>query len=163
MLRQSLVIVALCVSFTFAGCGGDDGPGDEATPTRAEAADFLTDFYELAQTKDSSRFCGDDRVFSAEMCHRHWVSTGGPESVPTQPPRVLDERPEAELLTLRVCGTDGLGRPYQGDFVVERFDGQLTIPLPVFWEGIDYSGTYPEDDPPVAGARGEPKERVGCP
>jgi hypothetical protein len=163
MIRESIVIAAVTVSLALIGCGGDDDSGDEATPTRAEATDLLTDFYKLAQTKDGSRFCGDARVFSAEMCQRHWASTGGPQSVPTQAPQVLGERPETEVLTLRVCGTDGLGRPYQGDFVVERFDDRLTVPLPVFWEGIDYSGTYPEDEPPVAGASGKPKERLGCP
>lgn len=154
----------MAVSVALAGCGGGGGArSSEQTPSRAEASALLTDFYKLAQARDGSSFCADERVFSADMCQNHWSSAGGPESVPPEAPRILGERPEPDLLTLRVCGTDGLGRPYQGDFVVERIDERLTVPLPVFWEGIDYSGTYPEDKPPVAGARGKPKERVGCP
>jgi len=74
---------------------------------------------------------------------------------------VLGAREETDLLALRVCGT---GRPYQGDLVVERLDDRLAVPLPVFWEGVDYSGTYEDGSKvPIAGARPTPKERVGCP
>ena len=76
---------------------------------------------------------------------------------------MLSTKKDDDLIALRVCGIDGLGRPYQGDFVVERLDDRLTVPLPVFWEGIDYSGTYDENNPPLAGARSTPKQRVGCP
>ena len=164
MARSRLLLTALAVAVGLAGCGGggDDGPSS------AQAEELLGHFYELSQqTRDADVFCGDDRVYSTEMCQTHWGWAGGPDSVPTERPRVLSSKVEEaeDLVALRVCGVDGLGRPYQGDFVIEQTGDRLAVPLPIYWEGIDYSGTYEDGEPPpVAGARGSgPKERVGCP
>jgi hypothetical protein len=158
-MRRSIFFAALA-AVTLAGCGRGDGGG---SPSREQAQALLSDFFNLAQTRDGTAFCNDKRVFSADMCQNHWESAGGPDSVPTEEPEVLGTKEDNDLLALRVCGTDGMGRPYQGDFVVERLDDRITVPLPVFWEGIDYSGTYDEENPPLAGARSTPKQRVGCP
>ena len=160
-MRRVLVIGVMVTAVVLGGCGGGGGV-DKPSPTQAKA--LLSDFFDLAQAKDADAFCGDERVYSADMCQNHWGWTGGPESVPKEPPKVLGAREETDLLALRVCGTDGLGRPYQGDFVVERLDDRLAVPLPVFWEGVDYSGTYEDGSKvPIAGARPTPKGRVGCP
>ena len=158
---RRLLIVTVAVAVTLAGCGGGSDGDDALSQERAEA--LLGDFYELAQAKDGSKFCGDGRVYSVDMCQNHWEWAGGPESVPSERPRVLGTKEDADLLALRVCGTDGLGRPYQGDFVVERMEDRIVLPLPVFWEGVNYSGTYKEGEEPTAGAREKPTGRVGCP
>lgn len=157
MRRPVLVLMIVAVS---AACGRG---GSSGQPSRSQAQALLADFFDLAQKRNGGTFCGDDRVFSADMCENHWEWAGGPESVPDEPPKVLGDRDEDDLVALRVCGTDGLGRPYQGDFVVERIDDRLAVPLPVFWEGVDYSGTFEEGEEPTAGARPSPKQRVGCP
>lgn len=158
MRRLVAVLGAAALSLPLAACGNG-----ESRPSEAQAEALLADFFDLAQSRDATRFCGHDQVFSAEMCQNHWEWAGGPEAVPSEPPRVLGNRKDDDLLALRVCGTDGLGRPYQGDFVVEHLDDDLAVPLPVFWEGVDYSGTYEEGEEPTAEARETPKERIGCP
>jgi hypothetical protein len=162
-VRKTLSLTAMAVAVTFAGCGGDGDGREDASLTQDRAEALLGDFYELAQAKDDAKFCGDDRVYSADMCQNHWQWAGGPESVPSERPKVLGTQEDEDLLALRVCGTDGLGRPYQGDFVVERMENRIVLPLPVFWEGVNYSGTYEEGEEPTAGARENPTGRVGCP
>lgn len=158
-MRRLLLFLGVATLLLAAASCGSGG----SRPSNAEAEALLDDFFKLAQSRDVTRFCGHDRVFSADMCQNHWEWAGGPEAVPSEPPRVLGNRKDDDLLALRVCGTDGLGRPYQGDFVVEHLDESLSVPLPVFWEGVDYSGTYEEGEEPTAEARETAKPRVGCP
>lgn len=164
MRRPALLCTALAVAAALAACAG--GGGDGPSPEQAEQ--LLGHFYELSQqTRDANVFCRDEAVYSTEMCQTHWRWAGGPDSIPTERPRVLASKVEKsqDLVALRVCGVDGLGRPYQGDFVIEQAGERITVPLPIYWEGIDYSGTYEDGKPPpLAGARGSgPKERIGCP
>jgi hypothetical protein len=158
-MRRLLILAAIAVTVTLAGC---DGGGEDAL-TQDQAEALLGDFYNLAQAKDDATFCADKRVYSVDMCQNHWQWAGGQQSVPAERPKVLGTREEDGLLALRVCGTDGLGRPYQGDFVVERLEDRIVLPLPVFWEGVNYSGTYQEGEEPTAGAREKPTGLVGCP
>lgn len=96
------------------------------------------------------------------MCQRHWEVAGGPEAVPSEVPKVVEARPDDDLIALRVCGTDGLGRPYQADFVVEDRGDSLKLPLPVFWGGRTFSGTHEEGKEPAAEAAEKPAEPTGC-
>jgi hypothetical protein len=157
-MRRIFLLGTLAFLVVLAGCGGADG----RKPSRAEAEALLSDFFHRAQARDGGSFCADKRVFSADSCQTHWQWAGGTESVPKDAPKVLGGRTEDDLLVLRVCGTDGLGRPYRGDFVVERQEDRVSVPLPVFWEGIGYSGTYEEGKKRVE-AKPTPTERVGCP
>ena len=159
-MRRSFLVTAVAALLALAGCGGGGG---RDKPSQNQAQALLADLFDLAQTKDATAFCGDERVYSADMCRNHWEWAGGRDSVPSERPKVLGAKEDADLLALRVCGIDGLGRPYQGDFVIERMDDRLTVPLPVFWEGVNYSGTFDEDEVPLAGAGTGPKGRVGCP
>ena len=161
-MRPRLILVTFAAALLLSGCAGDGGGGEEAL-TQEQAEALLADFYDLAQAKDRAKFCGHDRVYSVNMCENHWEWAGGPESVPAERPRILETKEDKDLLALRICGTDGLSRPYQGDFVIERMEDRIVSPLPVFWEGVNYSGTYEEGEEPTAGAREKPTGRVGCP
>jgi hypothetical protein len=124
---------------------------------------MLTAFFDLAQRHDGKAFCSDDRVYSSSMCERHWDVAGGPDAVPSVAPKVLDARTENDLIALRVCGNDGLGRPYTADFVVESGGDSQKVPLPVFWGGRTFSGSYEEGEEPAAEAARGSGELAGCP
>lgn len=158
----TVVLAGIAVVGAVALARGD-GDSSPAKVTRAQANGLLDDFFKLAQARDGQAFCADERVYSNEMCEFDWEKAGGPDAVPPSAPRVLRTRSEEDLLALRVCGTDGVGRPYQADFVVERRASSLTVPLPVFWAGRTYSRTYKEGEaPPLAQPRPSSPEPAGC-
>jgi hypothetical protein len=159
-MNKARLVIVLGTLLLCAACGG--GEATSSGPTQEQAGALLDDFFALAQDHDGQAFCADDRVFSAPMCQRHWDVAGGPEAVPSAPPKVLEARPDDDLIALRVCGTDGLGRAYLADFVVEEQGDSLKVPLPVFWGGRTFSGTYEESKEPPAEAAASPAPPAGC-
>ena len=160
MLRRSIAFALAALAFGAAACGGG---GDPTGTTRPEATALLDDFFRLAQSRDGKAFCADKRVYSQPMCERHWEVAGGAEAVPSQAPKVLDARTEEDLIALRVCGDDGLGKPYTADFVVENGGESSKVPLPVFWGGRTFSGSYKEGEEPAAEGSRQAQQPAGCP
>lgn len=62
-----------------------------------------------------------------------------------------------------MCGNDGLGNPYTADFVVENGGDSNKVPLPVFWGGRTFSGSYEEGEEPAAEGATKAAGPQGCP
>ena len=127
-------------------------------PTDAQARALLLAKFDVAQRHDMVGYCGD--TSSPEMCANHWDRAGGVPAVPTSQPRIAGSRAEGGYRALRVCGTDGLGRAYRSDFLVQLHGGRPQAVLAVFWSDRRWSGVFNEGEEPtsVTAGSGGPTE-----
>lgn len=118
-----------------------------APPTDAQVRALLATKYAQAQRHDARVYCADSS--SPQMCGNHWDRAGGDDAVPPEPPRIGQSRVDGGFRALRVCGTDGLGKPYRSDFLVSLYGGTPQPVLAVFWSDRTWSGLYAEGRQPA--------------
>jgi hypothetical protein len=146
----ALVLVSACGTVSFT---------PDPLPTEAEATAFVGRLAQLARTGDFSGLC----ALGSGNCERV-LREVGEDSAPTADPTILgaqvikSRKAEGDTwsiggVVLRVCGTDGLGRPYQSEVLVFSGQGTLHAIEAVFWAGgrVADDGTVGGwDDPPLA-------------
>jgi hypothetical protein len=129
--------MALLVVACSIGVGLTPGPA----PTEDAAAAYLADVVRVVLTGDLDRLCD----LGGGTCLRE-LDDGG-DSVPHTAPRLLgsvvvpatarsDGTWNVGGRLLRLCGIDGLGRPYYSEMLVFEDEGRLISREPVFWTGI---------------------------
>ena len=134
------VALAAFVVATATACAPPASTGD--IPTYDEATSFLTSVVSLAQARDFDRLCG----LGGGNC-RKTLREAGLDAVPATPPGIAGSRVVQPTrnsdgtistggLVLRLCGLDGLGRPYSTEMLVFRYEGELLAIEPVYWSGI---------------------------
>lgn len=141
LLLAGTVVVAGISTATIAL--QDDSDRNGSIPTEAQARAALDAKFEQARSGDPETFCGDTDI--PDMCKSQWQRLGGRDGVPEDKPRVISTREQDGYRVLRVCGTDGQGRPYRTDFVVGLDQGEIAYVLPVFWNGATFSGVHGDD------------------
>ena len=84
---------------------------DTSLPSEAEAGAVLYRTYDRAtQIADVNAFC--EPSFAPLMRRSHYLSVGGREAVPTEPPQVVGAWITQGERVLTVCGVDGRGHTY---------------------------------------------------
>lgn len=111
--------------------------------TEAEARRYLGRIVEAAEARDLDRVC---RLNGAQAnCRETLRYIGGPDTVPTEPPRVVGTRYYAERdgdtagRVLVVEGIDGRGKSYRTEVFVfreNRFNFKATNA--VYWSGAKF-------------------------
>ena len=112
-------------------------------PTLAEALAYLDSLKAVVRTRDLSHLCD---AFGGGNC-AHFLREADPAAVPTTDPIVVGTGiipPTTDAngtrsdggRVLKLCGRDGLDRPYYSEMLVFK-DGQRTISIePVYWVGM---------------------------
>jgi hypothetical protein len=137
--------VGLALLAIVSACGIAIGPRRSPVPppTLAEALAYLDSVKVVVRTGDLSHLCD---AFGGGNCARA-LRGADPAAVPTSDPIVIGTGiiPPATYANgtwsdggrvLRLCGRDGLDRPYYSEMLVFN-DGQRTISIePTYWIGM---------------------------
>ena len=137
--------VGLALLAIVSGCGIGIGPRHSPVPppTLAEALAYLDSVKVVVRTRDLSHLCD---AFGAGTC-AHALQGADPAAVPTTDPIVIGTGIISPTTSangtwsdggrvLKLCGRDGLNRPYYSEMLVFN-DGQRTISIePVYWIGM---------------------------
>ncbi len=133
-------VVGLIAAVTLISCAATSHR-DPMTISLDEALAVLRRAESFAQTDDFEVLCSMNGNVS--MCQHHLRTAGGPDSVPIEPPRIVDSYiipNEGSSLGGRVIvlkGIDRQGKPYTTEFLVfDQGDNHLVPLIPVYWSGI---------------------------
>jgi len=161
--KMAIVIICLVVTtaaFSASGCGKTTASNENNWEVSVEeATSVLNQAVAYAQARDLEKLgvLAQDKSMTREA----WESAGGWETVPAEPPKIVDTYllPTVQLKNgsqatggrvLVLDGVNGLGKPYRTEFLVFRSDGPdsglegLAVINVVYWSGICI-GQYNED------------------
>lgn len=116
-------------------------------PTEAQARALIAAKYEQAQARDRRAYCAD--TTAPRLCEQRWEHVGGDAAVPAVAPRIAGVRIDGSYAAVRACGTDGRGKPYSSDFLVQLTNGHPQAVLAVFWDDRHWSGSHWSGDEPT--------------
>ena len=148
------VVIVLCSSAAIAVFAGN---GNDAEVSVEEATGLLNQAVSYAQERDLDKLY--DIAGSEGICRSQWELAGGGQTVPAEPPEIVDTYllPKVPLKgggwvvggrVLVLKGVDGLGKSYRTEFFVFRskdsgLDG-LAVTNVIYWSG--YGIAQPDED-----------------
>lgn len=120
----------------------DSGGGDSEEPvSEAEARGFFDQIVAAAQARDWVALCA---LSGAKFNCEHDLDMIGRERLPPERPTVAEtrfhEKQSKDGSTGRVLvveGTDGRGRPYRTEVMVQRYEGHLEGVNVVYWSNSE--------------------------
>jgi hypothetical protein len=154
---------AVLIAATLAGCGvltHNDPP--PPAPAVENARVLLDEVIDAGIARDFERLC----AMASGTCEGELE--GAEDRAPTQPPRVVDVEVHEPIgdgdswtsggVLFVLCGTDGLGDPYESEVLV--FDGgagSLLAAAAVYWKGTTVGITMPAEDGVTVGVEADPE------
>jgi hypothetical protein len=129
---KTLLLVLVITAVALVGCGKHS-----TNVSLAEATATLDTAVSYAQAHDLIGLgtLADNLL----MAVRIWGTSGEWNTLPQDPPTVVDNYPLNSKLGGRVLvleGIDGLGKPYRTEFLVYWYNGQLTVGNVIYWDGM---------------------------
>jgi len=148
LVKIVLIVVATIIVSVCGAIIASAGSYNDQEVNVEEAIGILNQAIACARSGDLDKLC--DLGGSRGICRHQWVSAGGEQAVPVEPPEITDTYllPAVQLQSggravggrvLVLEGVDGLGRTYRTEFYVFRSRhsglGGLAVTNVVYWCG----------------------------
>jgi hypothetical protein len=134
----AVLLVAVVGWFVLAG---DGGGASEAPVSEAEAREFFDRIVAAAQSRDWAALCG---LSGAKFNCEYDLDQIGRDRLPPERPTIVETRFHEKQVkggstgrVLVVEGTDGRGRPYHTEVMVQRYEGRLEGVNVVYWSNSE--------------------------
>jgi hypothetical protein len=150
-----MCLVVTITAFGASGCGKTTASNEETWQVSVEeATSVLNQAVAYAQAHDLEKL--GVLAQDESMAQQIWELAGGWETVPAEPPKIVDTyllptvhfkngSPATGGRVLVLEGSNGMGKPYRTEFLVFRAGGSgLAVINVVYWSGICI-GQYNED------------------